>query len=89
MFTTTLKKSTYLPKLLHKVCDDVSRAVLEGFAADAYRSGKLSRAEIGELLEHQSLWDTQSVLAEHEAWPAPTLDEVAQDVASLRRIPMP
>jgi len=67
---------------------DVPRAVLEGFAVESYRTGTLSRAEIGDLLGHTSRWDTQAFLAEHQTWSAPTLEEVTSDIASLRNTPV-
>ncbi len=69
--------------------DDLSRAVLEGFAADAYRSGRLSRAEVGHLLGHHSVWETEELLSRHDAWPAPDLDEALSDLAHLRAADMP
>jgi hypothetical protein len=52
----TLNIPEPLLRQLEAVCDDVPRAVLEGFAAQAYRTGTLSRAQVGQLLEHGSIW---------------------------------
>lgn len=87
--TLTLTIPDPLLKRLETLCTDVPTAVLEGFAVEAYRSGTLSRAEIGNLLGHASPWDTEAFLAEHDAWPAPTLDEVNADIERLRTIPAP
>jgi hypothetical protein len=78
-----------LLRQLEAVCDDVPRAVLEGFAAEAYRTGTLSRAEIGLLLGHESTRETEAFLSAHAAWPAPTFDEVAADLSALREAPPP
>jgi hypothetical protein len=85
----TLNIPDPLLRQLEAVCDDVPRAVLEGFAADAYRTSTLSRAEVGQLLEHASVWQTEAFLSARDAWPAPTFDEVAADLSALREIPHP
>jgi len=84
--TLTLNIPDLLLRRLEAVCDNVPRALLEGFAADAYRAGTLSRAEVGQLLEHESIWQTEAFLSAHEAWPAPTFDEVGEDIAAVRRL---
>lgn len=87
--TLTLNIPEQLLRRLETVCDDVPRAVLEGFAAEAYRSGKLSRAEIAELLQYPTSWETENFLSEHDAWPSPTLDEVTMDIGNLRKLRLP
>jgi len=77
--TLTLNIPEPLLRRLEASCTDLPRAVLESFAVESYRSGTLSSAEVGELLGHLSRWETENFLAAHEAWPAPTLDEVARD----------
>ena len=69
---------------LEAACADVPLAVLEGFAVEAYRTGMLSRAEVGQLLRHHSRWETEKFLSSHDAWPAPTAEEVATDLDNLR-----
>lgn len=80
----TLNIPDPLLRRLEAVCDDVPRAVLEGFAAEAYRTGTLSRAEVGLLLAHESTWETEDFLSTHAAWPAPTFDEIAEDLSAHR-----
>ncbi len=74
---------------LADIAEDLSQAVLEGFAADAYRSGQLSRAEVGHLLGHDSVWKTEEFLSRHDAWPSPSLDEVLSDLRHLRSADIP
>ena len=52
--TLTLNIPEPVLRRLEATCGDIPSAVLEGFAADAYRNGTLSRAEVGELLGHQT-----------------------------------
>lgn len=62
---------------------DVPRAVLEGFAVEAYRSGTLSCAEVRLLLGHESRWDTEAFLSAHDAWPDPAAEEVEGELERL------
>jgi len=74
---------------IEATCPDIPSAVLEGFAADCYRNGTLSRTEVGELLGHRTRWETEDLLARHDAWPAPTLADVAEDLEQLKDLPLP
>jgi len=65
--------------------DDPSRAILEGFAVEAYQEGRLSAAEIRHLLGHASRWETENFLAARGAWPAPDKSEVAEDAKALEK----
>jgi hypothetical protein len=49
---------------LEQAWHDLPRRSLEAIAAEAYRSGALGRAQIGELLGFD-FWLTESVLKEH------------------------
>ena len=64
--------------------DTADRAVLEAFAVEKYRSGMLSKAEVGSLLGYGSSWEAEDFLARHGAWPSPTAEEIEQDLANLR-----
>jgi hypothetical protein len=85
--TLTLNIPDPVLRRFETVCDNVPRALLEGFAADACRAGTLSHAEVGQLLEHESIWQTEAFLSAHEAWPAPTFDEVGEELPALREAP--
>lgn len=62
---------------------DMSRAVMEGFAVESYRSGKLSTFEVRQLLGHSSRWETEDLLARHGAWPDPSEAEMERDLETL------
>jgi len=87
--TLTLTIPDPVLRRLEAACPDVPRAVLEGFAADAYRNGTLSRAEVGALLGHTTRWETEDLLAQHDAWPAPTLTDVTADLHRLKDLALP
>jgi hypothetical protein len=87
--TLTLTIPDPVLRRLEAACPDVPRAVLEGSAADAYRNGTLSRAEAGALLGHTTRWETEDLLARHDARPAPTLTDVTADLHRLNDLPLP
>jgi Uncharacterised protein family (UPF0175) len=65
---------------------DVSRAVIEGFAVEAYRMGTLSAMEVRVLLGHDSRWETEDFLSAHDAWPGTTAEGVAEDGRTLNAL---
>ena len=85
--TLSLHIPDALTPTLQAACGELSRAVIEGFAVEAYRQGQISTAEVGALLGHASRWDTQSFLAVHDAWPGTTAEEALGDLQTLRDLP--
>jgi len=45
---------------------EISRQLLEAYVAESYRTGKLSRAQVGQTLALDR-WRTEQFLADHEA----------------------
>ena len=86
MTTLTLQLPDRIAALLQKAWDDLPRATLESLAAEGYRSGKLSCAEVGEMLGHSSRWDSEAFLSEHGAWPGTTVEEFQADLQTLERL---
>jgi Uncharacterised protein family (UPF0175) len=84
--TLTLHIPDELSAPLEAACGNLPRAVLEGFSVEAYRQGRISTAEVGNLLAHTSRWETEEFLAAHNAWPGPTAEEVAADLQTLRAL---
>ena len=64
----------------------LSRVILENMASQAYRRGILSSREVSLLLGHQSRWETEDFLSAHDAWPALTPEEAADDSQALSRL---
>jgi hypothetical protein len=81
--TVTLNIPDALLASLGEGRSDVSRAVAEGFAIEAYRSGKLSLAEVCDLLGFSSRWQTEEFLSRHGAWPDPSESEVERDLENI------
>ena len=63
----------------------VSRAVLEAVAIEAYRSGTITPAQVQQVLELRSRWETESFLRRAEAFHDYTMDDLEQDIAAIRQ----
>ena len=62
-----------------------SRAVLEAFAAESYRSGAISHAQVQRLLGLESWWATETFLQRAGAPLDYTIDDLEKDIATFRR----
>lgn len=71
---------------LEAACGNLGTALLEGFAVESYRQGRISTAEVGRLLGHGSRWQTEDFLAAHQAWPGTTAEEALGDLAALHSV---
>ena len=65
MVTVTVQLPDEIAKLLGDT-DNMPRSVLEATAADGYRTEKLTRFQVGQLLGLDR-WQTEEFLARHEA----------------------
>jgi predicted HTH domain antitoxin len=63
----------------------VSRAVLEAVAIEAYRSGTITPAQVQQMLELRSRWETESFLRRAEAFHDYTMHDLEQDIAAIRQ----
>ena len=63
---------------------DVTRAVLEAVAIEAYRSGTITPVQVQEMLGFRSRWDTESFLHRAEAYHDYTSDDLDRDIAAIR-----
>ena len=59
--------------------EEVPQAVLEAFAVEQYRSEKLTAKQVRLLLGHRSRFETERFLADHNALPSPSAEEVFAD----------
>jgi hypothetical protein len=57
--------------------------MIESFAVEGYRSGRISAFTVSQLLGHGSRWETQDFLAEHDAWPGQTVAEFDCEFSGL------
>jgi len=68
---------------------DVSRAVLEAVAVEAYRSGTITPAQVQQMLALGSRWETESFLRRAEAFHDYTMDDLERDIAAIREASRP
>ena len=71
--------------LLAAQAGGVSRAVLEAVAIEAYRSGTITPAQVQQMLELRSRWETESFLRRAEAFHDYTMHDLEQDIAAIRQ----
>ena len=62
---------------------ELPRAMIESLAVEGYRSGRLSSFTVGQMLGHESRWQTQDFLAAHDAWPAQTASELDHEIHGM------
>lgn len=63
---------------------DVSRAVLEAVALEAYRSGTITSAQVQRMLGFHSWWETEEFLRRADAYHDYTMDDLDRDIAAIR-----
>jgi len=63
---------------------DLSKAVLEAVAVEAYRSGTITPAQVQLMLGLRSRWETESFLRRAEAYHDYTMDDLERDIAAIR-----
>jgi len=71
-------------RMLAGQAGDVSRAVLQAVAVEAYRSGTITPAQVQQMLGLSSRWETESFLRRAEAYHDYTMDDLEQDIAAIR-----
>ena len=65
---------------------DLSRAVLESVAIEAYRERKLSTAQLQRLLGFDNRYDLDGFLKSHEVWLDYTEEDLERDRATHRKL---
>lgn len=63
---------------------EVSRAVLEAVAVEAYRSGAITPAQVQQMLGLHSRWETDALLRRAEAYHDSTMDDLSRDITAIR-----
>jgi predicted HTH domain antitoxin len=64
--------------------NDVSQAVLEAVAIEAYRSGRVTPAQVQQMLGLRSRWQTETFLRRAEAFHDYTMEDLDRDIAAIR-----
>lgn len=63
---------------------DITRAVLEAVAVEAYRSGAITPAQVQQMLGLRTWWEAESFLRRAEAYHDYTMDDLDRDIAAIR-----
>ena len=63
---------------------ELSRAVLEAVAVEAYRSGAITSAEVQQMLGLGSRWETEEFLRQAAAYLDYTMEDFDSDLAAIR-----
>jgi predicted HTH domain antitoxin len=73
-----------IARVLAGQAGDLSKAVLEAVAVEAYRSGAITPAQVQQMLGLRSRWETESFLRRTEAYHDYTMDDLERDIAAIR-----
>jgi predicted HTH domain antitoxin len=65
---------------------NISYRVLELIAADHYRQGQIGAAEVRQILNFSSRWETYEFLKREKAYLPYTEDDLEQDVQNIRNV---
>lgn len=66
--------------------DELSRVALKALAAEGYRSGKLTHAEVQRLLGFASRWETDAFLKQAGAYLDYTESDLEDDLETSRQL---
>jgi hypothetical protein len=65
---------------------DLSRRALEALALEEYRAGRLTEAQLRQLLGFETRYQLDGFLKTREVWLAYTKDDLERERAALRRL---
>ncbi len=65
---------------------DASRAALEAFAVEGYRSGRLTESEVRRMVGYETRMEVHTFLAEHDVCLHYTAEHLQQDIAASDRL---
>lgn len=66
--------------------EDLSRQALESLAADSYRAGILTSAEVRRMLGFSTRWETDAFLKARGAYLHYSEKDLEEDIATFRRL---
>jgi len=85
IMTLTVQIPDFIAASLRLLDSGREQRVLEALALEGYRSGDLSRAQVGEMLG-MGYWDTEAFLKRHGADYGLTADDLEQDRQKLEKM---
>jgi hypothetical protein len=66
--------------------NDLSRRALEALALEEYKAGRLTEAQLRQLLGFQTRHELDGFLKTHEVWLNYTFEDLERERAALRRL---
>ncbi len=66
--------------------EDLPRRAMESLAADYYRAGVLTSAEVQRMLGFETRWETDAFLKERGAYLHYSEEDLQQDIETFRRL---
>lgn len=83
--TLTLNIPDFVAASMQLADPGKERRVLEALALEGYRSGELSRGEVGSMLD-MNYWETETFLKQHNACYGLTEQDLEQDYQTLKSL---
>lgn len=65
---------------------NISRRILELITADSYRQGRIGSAEVRQILNFSSRWETYQFLKDEKAYLLYTENDLEQDVQAIYNV---
>jgi len=65
---------------------NISRRILELIAADSYRQGRIGSAEVRQILNFSSRWETYQFLNDEKAYLPYTENDLEQDAQAIHNV---
>jgi hypothetical protein len=66
--------------------EDLSRRALEGLGLEEYKAGRITKAELRQLLGFETRYEMDGFLKAHEVWMNYTIDDLRREVATLQHL---
>lgn len=81
-----LKIPPEIAQQLERGWGDFPRRALEALAAEGYRSGVLSAAQVQQMLNLKSRWEVDAFLKAHYCYLNYSEEDLLRDVAAIRKV---
>lgn len=85
MAELTIELPEEIERQLEAAWDNLPRRALEALAVEGYRSGVLTRGQVGQLLD-LNFWETENFLKERAAFLQYTLNDLEEDRLAQKRL---
>jgi predicted HTH domain antitoxin len=83
--SVTIEMPEEIEQQLQKEWENLPRRALEALAVEGYRSGALTRAQVGRMI-NLNFWETEAFLKEREAYLHYSEEDLEQDLVTQKRL---